>query len=665
MLDKKLEILNKYFNYKNFRPGQADLIDALLDGRDAVGIMPTGGGKSLCYQIPALILPGVTLVISPLISLMKDQVEALNHAQIPAAFVNSSLNSQEYFEILDKALEQKYKIIYAAPERILTPNFLNFARQLDINLIAVDEAHCVSQWGQNFRPDYLKIAGFRNFLLEHGMTPPIGAFTATATDIIREDIKKLLNLKEPLCVTTGFDRPNLRFEVVKLLPREKTSNLIDFINLKHKDHSGIVYCSTRKTVETVCEKLCDKGLNATRYHAGLELDERRINQENFINNKVKIIVATNAFGMGIDKPDVRFVVHYNMPKEIESYYQEAGRAGRDGKNSDCLLMYDMSDIMTAKHFIDHNYKNSLENEMLTDEQREFIKRRDLWRLAQIENYCKSKGCLRAYLLRYFGETPPNRCDNCSTCDKVNAFKAALNSKLEKSKSKTSRADNYKKYEYKEPQDKIIVKDITIEAQKILSAVYRVELKFGSGLGVGAIIRLLTGSQDESVYNLGLDQIKTYGAMRGYSENTIKNYIDYLIDKGYLYLTANKYSRLLTVPGKRNALFKGIDKVEMEVKAQATAKIKDKSSDYRSTRQPLKIFKLDDDENLFNALKKLRTKLAKEQEVPAFVVFQDSVLRDMAAQRPSSISELEDIRGIGSRKAKQYGQIFLDEIAKWS
>ena len=659
MLDKKLEILNKYFNYKDFRPGQADLIDALLDGRDAVGIMPTGGGKSLCYQIPALILPGVTLVISPLISLMKDQVEALNHAQIPAAFINSSLNTQEYFEILDDALNNRLKIIYAAPERILTQSFLNFASRLDIKLIAVDEAHCVSQWGQNFRPDYLKIAGFRNFLLEHGMTPPIGAFTATATEIIREDIKNLLNLKEPLCITTGFDRPNLRFEVINIKPREKTQNLINFINLKHKDHSGIVYCSSRKNVERVCDELCSTGIKAVRYHAGLELEERRINQENFINNKVKIIVATNAFGMGIDKPDVRFVVHYNMPKEIESYYQEAGRAGRDGKASDCLLMYDVSDIMTGKYFVEQNYKISLENDMLTDEQREFIKKRDLWRLAQIENYCKSKGCLRAYLLRYFGETPPNRCDNCSTCDKVNAFKAALNLKLEK--SKTSRADNYKNYEYKEPQNKIIVKDITLEAKKILSAVRRVELKFGSGLGIGAIIKLLTGSQDESVYNLGLDQIKTYGAMRGTPASQIGGYIAYLIDKGYLYLTANKYSRLCTVDEKREAVFNG-EQVFMEVKAKAQAR--DKQSDYRSTRQPLKIFKLDDND-LFNALKKLRTKLAKEQEVPAFVVFQDSVLRDMAAQRPSSISELEDIRGIGSRKAKQYGQIFLDEIAKWS
>ncbi|MBR0221127.1 MAG: RecQ family ATP-dependent DNA helicase, partial [Synergistaceae bacterium] len=479
-------------------------------------------------------------------------------------------------------------------------------------------------------------------------------------------IKNLLNLKEPLCITTGFDRPNLRFEVVKLLPREKTSNLIDFINLKHKDHSGIVYCSTRKTVETVCEKLCDKGLNATRYHAGLELDERRINQENFINNKVKIIVATNAFGMGIDKPDVRFVVHYNMPKEIESYYQEAGRAGRDGKNSDCLLMYDMSDIMTAKHFIDHNYKNSLENEMLTDEQREFIKRRDLWRLAQIENYCKSKGCLRAYLLRYFGETPPNRCDNCSTCDKVNAFKAALNSKLEKSKSKTSRADNYKKYEKLEERNKIIVKDITLEAQKILSAVRRVELKFGSGLGIGAIIRLLTGSQDESVYNLGLDQIKTYGAMRGTPASQIGGYIAYLIDKGYLYLTANKYSRLCTVDEKREAVFNG-EQVFMEVKAKAQAQARDKQSDYRSTRQPLKIFKLDDkthSNELFKALRELRLKIAHDEEIAAFRIFYDSALHEMSEQRPRTMSELMSLEHVRKSQAKQYGKIFLDEIAKW-
>ena len=669
MLDKKLEILNKYFNYKDFRPGQADLIDALLNGRDAVGIMPTGGGKSLCYQIPALILPGVTLVISPLISLMKDQVEALNHAQIPAAFINSSLKAQEYFEILDKALEQKYKIIYAAPERILTQSFLNFASRLDIKLIAVDEAHCVSQWGQNFRPDYLKIADFRNFLFEHDMTPPIGAFTATATEIIREDIKNLLNLKEPLCITTGFDRPNLRFEVIDIKSRDKTQNLIEFINSKHRDHSGIVYCSSRKNVERVCDELCRKGINAVRYHAGLDLEERRINQEQFINNKAKIIVATNAFGMGIDKPDVRFVVHYNMPKEIESYYQEAGRAGRDGLPSDCLLMFDVSDIITGKYFIEQNYNDSLKNEMLNDEQREFIRQRDMWRLRQIENYCSTQGCLRAYLLRYFGEMPPSRCNSCGNCDKINAFKAKLKLKLdERDKSKTSRAERYAKYNQ---QDKIIlnnnIKDITIEAQKILSAVYRVELKFGSGLGVGAIIRLLTGSQDESVYNLGLNQIKTYGAMRGYSSSQIGDYIAYLIDKGYLYLTANKYSRLCSVEEKREALFKGIDKVEMKVKAQANAKFKDNPSDYRSTRPPLKIFKLDDDnydKDLFNALKKLRLKIAQEKELPASCIFHDSVLRGMAAHKPGSISELKEILGIGSRKAKQYGQIFLDEIAKW-
>ncbi|MBQ9580732.1 MAG: RecQ family ATP-dependent DNA helicase, partial [Synergistaceae bacterium] len=535
----------------------------------------------------------------------------------------------------------------------------------DIKLIAVDEAHCVSQWGQNFRPDYLKIAGFRNFLLEHGMTPPIGAFTATATEIIREDIKNLLNLKEPLCITTGFDRPNLRFEVINIKPREKTQNLINFINLKHKDHSGIVYCSSRKNVERVCDELCSKGIKAVRYHAGLELEERRINQENFINNKVKIIVATNAFGMGIDKPDVRFVVHYNMPKEIESYYQEAGRAGRDGLPSDCLLMYDTSDIMLAKYLIAQNYERSLENEMLSDEQREFIRKRDNWRLDRIANYCKTHGCLRAYLLSYFGETPPSRCDNCSTCDKVNAFRAALNLKLEK--SKTSRADNYKNYEYKEPQNKIIVKDITLEAKKILSAVYRVELKFGSGLGIGAIIRLLTGSQDESVYNLGLDQIKTYGAMRGYSENTIKNYINYLIDKGYLRLTAGKYSRLLTVPEKRKALFKGIDTVEMEVKAQATAKIKDKSNDYRSTRPPLKIFKLDDkthSNELFKALRELRLKIAHDEEIAAFRIFYDSALHEMSEQRPRTMSELMSLEHVRKSQAKQYGKIFLDEIAKW-
>ncbi|MBR1602677.1 MAG: RecQ family ATP-dependent DNA helicase [Synergistaceae bacterium] len=582
----KLEILQKYFNYDNFLPGQGEFIDALLSHRDAVGIMPTGGGKSLCYQVPALILDGVTLVISPLISLMKDQVEALSDAHIPAAFINSSLDINAYHEILDKALKQEYKIIYAAPERILTQGFLNFAVRLNISLIAVDEAHCVSQWGQNFRPDYLKIAQFREFLNANNIKPPIGAFTATATEIIRDDIKKLLNLNEPLCITTGFDRPNLRFEVIHIKSRDKIHNLIEFIKSKHQAHSGIVYCSSRKKVEAVCDELCRRGIKAVRYHAGLELEEREVNQEKFINNKVKIIVATNAFGMGIDKPDVRFVVHYNMPKDIEGYYQEAGRAGRDGLPADCLLMFDTGDIMLAKYFIAQNYERSLENEMLSDEQREFIRKRDNWRLAQIENYCKTQGCLRAYLLRYFGETPPSRCSCCGNCDKVNAFKAKLNLKLDKRDK--SRAEKYAKYNQ---QDKIIldnnnVKDITIEAQKILSAVYRVELKFGAGLGIGAVIKLLTGSQDEIVFKLRLNEIKTYGAMRGYSENTIKNYIDYLIEHGYLYLTSGKYSSLCTVPAKRNAVFHG-EKVEFEIKKSA-------SGYNRSTRPAMQIFKLDDD-----------------------------------------------------------------------
>ncbi|MBQ8693298.1 MAG: RecQ family ATP-dependent DNA helicase, partial [Synergistaceae bacterium] len=648
---KKLEILKRYFNYDNFRPGQGELIDALVSQRDAVGIMPTGGGKSLCYQVPALILDGVTLVISPLISLMKDQVEALSDAHIPAAFINSSLDINAYHEILNKALKQEYKIIYAAPERILTRGFLNFAVRLNISLIAVDEAHCVSQWGQNFRPDYLKIAQFREFLNANNIRPPIGAFTATATEIIRDDIKKLLNLNEPLCITTGFDRPNLRFEVVNIASSGKLLNLIEFIKSKHQDHSGIIYCSSRKNVERVCDELCRRGIKAVRYHAGLELEERKVNQENFIDNKIKIIVATNAFGMGIDKPDVRFVVHYNMPKDIEGYYQEAGRAGRDGLPADCLLMYDTGDIMLAKYFIAQNYERSLENEMLSDEEREFIRKRDMWRLAQIENYCKSKGCLRAYLLRYFGETPPSRCSCCGNCDKVNAFKAKLNLKLDKRDK--SRAEKYSKYNQ---QDKIIldnnlnnnnVKDITIEAQKILSAVYRVELKFGSGLGVGAVIRLLLGSDDPSVFNLKLNEIKTYGAMRGYSENTIKNYINYLIDKGYLRLTADKYSRLLTVEEKRNAVFHG-EKVEFEFE-QAESEIK--PSDYRSTRPPLKIFKLDDDsydKDLFNALKKLRLKIAQDEEIAAFRIFYDSTLREMAAHKPKTLIELMKLNGVNKR-----------------
>ena len=403
----KHDALSRYFGYTTFRPAQDTLIDALLSGRDVLGVMPTGAGKSICFQIPALLLPGATLVVSPLISLMKDQVAQLRRGDVPAAFINSSLTVGQYREVLRRVGEGRYKIIYVAPERLETVDFMRFAHETPISLVAVDEAHCVSQWGQDFRPSYLNIAGFIGKL---NRRPVVGAFTATATAAVKTDIIRLLGLRDPLNLTTGFDRPNLYIGVEQ--PKNKAGYFYDLIG-QRGGMCGIVYCATRKTVDNVCAGLQRRGVAASRYHAGLEDGERRVNQEAFIQNKVTVMVATNAFGMGIDKPDVRYVIHYNMPKNLESYYQEAGRAGRDGKPSECILLYSTDDIRTAEYLI----KDSGNSEKLTERERGNVRYRDEVRLDKMIRYCEIEGCLRSYILRYFGEKLRGKCDNCSNCNK--------------------------------------------------------------------------------------------------------------------------------------------------------------------------------------------------------------------------------------------------------
>jgi len=403
----KLEALEKYFGHTSFRPAQETLVDALLSGRDVLGVMPTGAGKSLCFQIPALLLPGVTLVISPLISLMKDQVAQLRQFDVPVAFINSSLTMQQYREVLRRVGDGRYKIIYVAPERLETTDFLRFALETPISLVAVDEAHCVSQWGQDFRPSYLKISTFVEKL---SARPVVGAFTATATADVKKDIIRLLKLRDPMSLTTGFDRPNLFFGVEK--PKNKSRYFHDMI-AQRDGMCGIVYCATRRTVDTVCAELRRRGVSAARYHAGLEDLERRVNQDNFIKGDVTMMVATNAFGMGIDKPDVRYVIHYNMPKNLESYYQEAGRAGRDGKPSDCILLFTDEDIITAEHLI----KDSGKNEELTEKEQRHVHARDQRRLDRMIRYCEIDACLRSYILGYFGEKHKGKCGNCSNCMK--------------------------------------------------------------------------------------------------------------------------------------------------------------------------------------------------------------------------------------------------------
>ena len=403
----KLEALEKYFGHTSFRPAQESVIDALLLGSDTLGVMPTGAGKSVCFQIPALLMSGITLVISPLISLMKDQVTQLRQGDIPVAFINSSLTTAQYHEVLRRVGDGRYKIIYVAPERLETADFLRFALENPISLIAVDEAHCVSQWGQDFRPSYLRISAFIEKLKTR---PVIGAFTATATADVKDDIIRLLGLREPFCLTTGFDRPNLYFGVEK--PKNKLNRFHELID-GYSGKCGVVYCATRKAVDTVCAGLRKRGVSAARYHAGLEDIERRVNQDNFINNGVSVIVATNAFGMGIDKPDVRYVIHYNMPKNMESYYQEAGRAGRDGKPSECILLFSDEDIKTAEYFI----QDSGQIAELTDKERRHVQRMDVKRLDRMIRYCEVNSCLRSYILGYFGEKQKGKCGNCSSCNK--------------------------------------------------------------------------------------------------------------------------------------------------------------------------------------------------------------------------------------------------------
>ncbi|MBE7004326.1 MAG: DNA helicase RecQ [Ruminococcaceae bacterium] len=603
---QKEELLKQYFGHPAFRLGQETLIDALLSGRDVLGVMPTGAGKSICYQIPALMLPGITLVVSPLISLMKDQVTALKQAGVAAAYINSSLSLAQYLEVLRRAKSGIYKIIYVAPERLATEGFLDFAENAELSLLAVDEAHCVSQWGQDFRPSYLRIAEFCATLPKR---PTVGAFTATATDEVKRDVVKLLELKDPLELTTGFDRPNLYFSVET--PGSKDAWLNAFLS-ERREQSGIVYCATRKNVEKVCDMLRERGYAATRYHAGLEDEERRANQENFLYDRARVMVATNAFGMGIDKSNVSYVVHYNMPKNIESYYQEAGRAGRDGTRAECVLLYSALDVRTAKFLIE----NGEENEALTEEERAFNRERDLARLVRMAGYGKTTDCLRRYILQYFGEKAPIHCANCGNCcGKLEEF------------------------------------DITTEAQKILSGVTRVERKYRSGLGVTMIVRMLHGSKEQRVLELGLDKLPTYGVMQDTDRSTIRSYIDRLIEKEFLCLTDGEYPVPRTTERTKDVLFHDEQVIIYAKKRERPTKKKAAAAQTG-------------DGSLFAALRELRFEIAQREHVPAYLVFSNATLQDMAAKQPETMTEFLDVNGVGSRKAELYGEAFLDCIRAW-
>ncbi len=606
-MQDKFEVLYRYFGYSSFRSGQAELIDAQLSGRDVFGIMPTGGGKSLCYQIPALIMDGITLVVSPLISLMKDQVSSLKSMGIPAAYVNSSLSTEQIRIVLRNIQQQKYKIIYVAPERLLTENFLSAIYNLKIAMLAVDEAHCISQWGQDFRPSYLRIAEFLKHLKYR---PVVSAFTATATCEVRNDIEQILGLQNPLQVMTGYDRPNLRFEVLK--PSKKPLTLRTLVDARVKK-SGIIYCATRKEVEAVCLMLQREGISATRYHAGLTEDERRTNQDRFVYDRCKVMVATNAFGMGIDKSNVGYVIHYNMPQSIEAYYQEAGRAGRDGENADCILLYSAADIRTAKYLIQH----PVENESLSEEERHNVMERALQRLDAMIGYCNTDRCLRGYILEYFGQKHHEKCGNCSNCETVK-----------------------------------VECDITEYAKMILSCIRRIYDLLGYSLGITLVVRVLHGSTDKRVMELNLDQLSTYGIMRDVPRVKIREMIAALETHGYI-LEHPAHGNIMLTCKARDVLFHG-EKVKMLVSAQENDPVKKGA---HSLPAPFT-------DGLLEELKAIRLKIAKDENIPAYIVFSNATLQDMAMKKPVTMQEFLGVSGVGKYKAECYGQAFIAAIQKY-
>ncbi len=596
---KATEILKKYFGYESFREGQQELIDNILKHRDVLGIMPTGAGKSICYQVPAVMLEGITLVISPLISLMKDQVGTLNQAGIRAAYLNSSLSYAQYRKALSLARGYTYKIIYVAPERLMSEEFLSFAKEMKISMVCVDEAHCVSQWGQDFRPHYLQI---REFLQEMPQRPIISAFTATATTQVREDILQLLDMKEPYTITTGFDRKNLYFAVEK--PKDKYQALLQYVK-NNTEYAGIVYCLSRKTVEEVCERLCSDGFAATRYHAGLSDEERMRNQDDFIYDRKPIMVATNAFGMGIDKSNVRFVVHFNMPKNMESYYQEAGRAGRDGEAADCILLYSGKDVRLNQFLIE---QGSGHEDMDEDTRMELLqKEKD--RLKSMTFYCTIPGCLRHYMLKYFGEEREGYCGNCSNC----------------------------LTQYEE-------RDITQDAVCLVECIRHSGERFGKTM----IVDIVRGSANAKIKSYHLDRNPSYGRLKDSSRSYLYEVLQHLQFQGILKQSEDGYS-VLTI--HQEELLQEKEPLMMKV-------VKEKKT---RTALPQAAAK---DSQLFELLRICRSQLARKAHVPPYMIFSDKTLHDMCAKLPQSKEEMLEVSGVGEVKYEKYGNAFLDILVSY-
>lgn len=585
--DRAVEALNKYYGYSDFRKSQKRVIENILNGKDTLAIMPTGGGKSICYQIPALLFDGITIVISPLISLMKDQVDGIKDLGISAAYINSTLSKNDTSEILDKLKDNEIKILYIAPERLESSEFLNLVKQLNISQVAVDEAHCVSQWGHDFRTSYRYIS---NFIMQLSQKPVVTAFTATATKEVREDIVRLIKLKNPGIFISGFDRENLKISSLKV--GDRFDYLLNYIK-ENEEQSGIIYVSTRKEADNIYEKLSRHNINITRYHAGLSDQERKDNQEDFVYDRKNVIVATNAFGMGIDKSNVRYVIHYNIPRSIEAYYQEIGRAGRDGEISECILLFAPQDVMTHKYLIETSVQ---------DEERKVNEYKKLQYMIDFVHY---SGCLRKYILNYFGEEVAyNECNNCSNCLSEGEYV-----------------------------------DRTIDAQKVLSCIFRMKREFG----VNVIADVLRGSSQKKVMQYGFNELPTYGIMKDYSKDELSGFINTLIAHGYIDLKEGGYPMVVLNQMSMNVL-KNEEKVVI--------------------KQNIKVKKLNTNNDLFEILRNVRKEIAAAENVPPYFIFSDNTLKDMSTRYPVTEEQFLDISGVGESKLEKYGQAFISEIKQY-
>ena len=631
-------VLRQYFGYDAFRPGQVPLVEAILEGRDCLGVMPTGAGKSVCYQVPGIMMPGCSVVVSPLVSLMGDQVRALLDAGVRADFINSSLTPSQQGQVLYRASRGECDLLYIAPERLSDPRILDFFENARVPLIAVDEAHCVSQWGQDFRPAYLAVG---EFIARLKRRPVLAAFTATATEHVRDDIVRLLGLRDPEVVVTGFDRPNLHFTVSQATQKKKSQFVLDYVR-EHENQSGIVYCSTRKEVERVHQILLDAGMRAGRYHAGLPMAERSQAQADFVNDELAVLVATNAFGMGIDKSNVRYVIHHNMPGSIEAYYQEAGRAGRDGEPSECVLLWNDKDIGTCRFFIEQE----TENERLSAEEAEAVRASRRRLLGAMIGYCLTTECLRAHILSYFGEDAgsalglaaggalglaasgpsdvgdqPCSCNNCSNCE-----------------------------------GDIDAVDVTQEARAVMRCVQELRGRYGKGV----VVDVLRGAKNDNVRRFELDKCATYNTLDA-PASLLKEVIELLACGDYLLITEGRFP--LVGFGPR---FREVASPDFSLRMRAHVVVRPdrtpKFAGMGSKDKPKGAIGLDEmDAELFERLRELRKGLAAEAGVPPYVVFSDATLRSLAQRRPKNESQMLEVSGVGQKKLERYGKEFLAEI----